>query len=370
MRNKLLMHLMPQHRMTITTQSPLSFDTFLKQKHSGRAGEKNSSLPFALSATQWCIEGSPRTGNKNYSFLFVLVSFQMSFGIDLPKLITHTAKQIDEHTQEIIIAFTVDKKDCLYKDFITVSAYEPTVTVSTWKANTLPVAHYDPLFKETKQIFNEDFAISITATAEHATREPRYLYCSYYRRSDKKINQTLIPLFFMPDEAPHEQCIETHIDAMTATEVNQKKNTPPHLSPIDDYYDTILSLTQTIIQSFKTDHKKYFLLFIMLIILFLILSHCLKEQLKRQIALKELTDVIISLLGLLITIYGLFYVNIIGTPLITISLACASACGAGFFYIKKSTKLQSGYLRTLCTIIGTLCICSAIFLLFKLLRYF
>ena len=282
---------------------------------------------------------------------------------------THTAKQINEHTQEITIAFTVDEKDCLYKDFITVSAYEPTITVSAWKANIVPVAHYDLLFKETKQIFTKDFTISLTATTKRAANEPHYLYCSYYRQSDKKINQTLIPLFFTNNEATIEQCIETNIDTMTA-DINQKKNTPlHHLSPIDDYYDTMLSVTQTIIQSFRTDHKLYFLLFIMLIIMLLILSHFLKEQLEKQTALKEATDVIIALLGSVITIYGLFYVNIISTPFITISLAYASACVAGVFYTKKSTKLQSGYLRTLCTIIGTLCICSAIFLSFKMLQF-
>ena len=302
------------------------------------------------------------------SSALLLISFQMSFGINQPKLMTHTIKHIDELTQEITIAFTVDQKDCIYKDFITVSSYEPTVTVSTWKTNKLPVAHYDPLFKDTKQIFDEDFTLCLTATAQQTNTEPLYVYCSYYRRSDKKINQLLIPLLFAVDEAINEQCIETNIDAVT-TDTVQKNNTPLHHSPIDNYYDTILFTAHTIIQSFRTDHKNYFLLFIILIIMLLIVSHLLKEQLKTHITLKEVLEITIALLSSLVAIYGLFYVNSMSRPLITISLACASASGAGFFYTKKSTNLQSGYLRTLCTIIGTLCICSAIFLLFKLLRY-
>lgn len=302
-------------------------------------------------------------------FLLLLTGFQMSFGSHMPKLMTHTIKHIDEHTQEVTIAFTVPEKDCIYKDFITVSAYEPNVTISAWKANKSPIAYYDPLFKETKQIFNEDFTIATTAHVQQINSEPLHLYCSYYRRSDKKINQTLIPLFFTHKNTTDNQSVETNIE-IPAADTIQKKNSPFHLSPIDDYYDTILALTQATITSFKTDHKKYFLLFVILIILFLILSHCLKEQLQKQVAIKELTDVIISLLGLIITIYSLFYVNIISTPPITVSIACCCAFVGGFFYVKKSTQLQSGYLRTLCTIIGTFCICSAIFLLFKLLRYF
>ena len=55
--------------------------------------------------------------------------------------------------------------------------------------------------------------------------------------------------------------------------------------------------------------------------------------------------------------------------LITMIMASICISYAGFFYIKKSTKLQSGKLRTFCTFIGMLCICSALFLSFKVLQY-
>jgi len=304
--------------------------------------------------------------NKKY-LLLLLISYQMSFGT--PQFMTYTTTPIDAHTQEVIITFTVDEKDYIYKDFITVSSHEPTLTLSPWKANKLPVAHYDSLFKETKHIFNEDFSISVMATAHEINDKPLYLYCSYYRRSDKKINQTLIPLIFTANTLINEHSYEKNIINESETNVTPKI-TPIHPSPIDDYYYVMLAITETIIQTFTTDHKKYFLLFILLIILFLLLSHFLKEQLEKQNVLKELTEVTISLFGLLATVYGLFYLNIISTPFITMSIACCSSLGTGLFYTKKSIKLQSRSLAALCTLIGTVGICSAIFLAFKIIQFF
>jgi hypothetical protein len=124
------------------------------------------------------------------------------------------------------------------------------------------------------------------------------------------------------------------------------------------------------VQSFKTDHKKYFLLYILLISLLLFLSHFFKEQLNKQIAVKELNDVIILVLGSLITLYTIFYMHIISTPFIMLCFACSCSLIIGVLYTKKSTQLQFGYLRTLCTLIGTACISGAIFLLFKLLQHY
>jgi len=124
--------------------------------------------------------------------------FNIIFGRTDPKLITFNAIDISPNTKEIIITFIIPEKDFIYRDFITCSVQEPTVTLSTWKTDKQSVSQYDPAFKETKQIFNETFSISIiiTATPKACNSAPIYLYCSYYRASEKKINHTLFTLVF------------------------------------------------------------------------------------------------------------------------------------------------------------------------------
>jgi len=295
----------------------------------------------------------------------LLTTIHLGFGANIPEPLSHTITRINDLTQEITIAFNVAENDCIYKDFITISSYEPTVNICAWKANKLPVAHYDPSFKDTKLIFNENFTISTIANAHHTSTEPAYLYCSYYRRSEKKINHTLIPLFF----TTHTELDDKNSNEIIADNSTHTQSTSLHISPINDYYYQILSMLRMIVESFKTDHKKYFLLYILLISLLLLLSHFFKEQLNKQRAVKELNDVIILLLGSLITLYTIFYIHIISTPFIVLCFACSCSLIIGVLYTKKSTQLQSGYLRTLCTLIGGACISGAIFLLFKTLQF-
>src|SRR6185369_12166880 len=126
----------------------------------------------------------------NKIVLFSLMIFTISLGKSTPGLITFNITDIYPHTKEIIINFTIPKKDFIYKDFITCSVDNPNITLSSWKTNKQPVAHYDSSFKEAKQIFDEDFTISLTVSKIKAevTQSTVHLYCSYYRNSEKKIN--------------------------------------------------------------------------------------------------------------------------------------------------------------------------------------
>ncbi len=93
--------------------------------------------------------------------LLVLTFFTISLGQSNPRLITCTTIDTDHYTKEITVTFTVPKKDFIYKDFITFSVDDPTIILSSWKANKQSVAHYDSSFKEAKQVFNEDFSITM-----------------------------------------------------------------------------------------------------------------------------------------------------------------------------------------------------------------
>ena len=162
--------------------------------------------------------------------LLVLTFFTISLGQSNPRLITCTTIDTDHYTKEITITFTVPKKDFIYKDFITFSVDDPTIVLSSWKANKQSVAHYDSSFKEAKQVFNEDFSITMLAAA--TPKQPinsAYLYCSYYRRSEKKINHALFLLDFTAQKKTTHKTDDTTIEY---TEINEPTiSRPRKISP-------------------------------------------------------------------------------------------------------------------------------------------
>ena len=297
--------------------------------------------------------------------LLLLTLFSISFGQTNSKLMTCTAINTSADTQEITITFIVPENDCIYKDFITCSVHDPHVTLSPWKANKQIMSHYDSSFKETKQVFNETFSISMTATTKQYSK-PVHLYCSYYRRSEKKINHTLFQLLFT-------QPIETSINIDDAAiepmaNVIQKKITS-NATPFENYFFILTSLAHRAKTALPIDHKTYAFLLLLLMALLYFFSYYFREQLQKQQSLNESIEVLFSFVVALSAGYILVYLYRVANPLITVALACGSSFFAGSFYIKKSTKLRSGFLRTLCTLIGMLLIICAFFLAFKALQY-
>jgi hypothetical protein len=297
----------------------------------------------------------------------LLTFFTISLGKSTPGLISFTTTDTDPHTKEITINFTVPKKDFIYKDFITCSVDDPHITLSPWKANKPTVAHYDSSFKEAKQIFNQDFSVAITATAKKSVNDHIYLYCSYYRHADKKINHVQFPLFFTAMHTDINEMIDTTLAVTEEYEPTQKIR--HKVTIVERYYVIAFHIIYVILSSLRTDHKKYFALLLFLLSVLISFFYFFREELQKQIRIKELLEIMISLLSMTITTYILIYMYIISTPLITMIMACVCTLCAGFFYIQKSTKVQSKNLRTLCTLLGILCICSTLLLSFKALQY-
>lgn len=301
------------------------------------------------------------------AFTIVLTLFTISLGKQPnPRLMTFTATDNSPDSQEITIAFTIPKKDFIYKDFITCSVDNPDVTLSAWKANKQSVAHYDSSFKEAKQVFNEDFMITTTASKQKELTSPVHLYCTHYRKSDKKISHNLFPLTFTA--TPH--ITQEHIDTdITIIEYDRPSIRPKKINLLDYYIVAANNLIQIIVTSIQTDHTKYFAILIFLIIVLMAFCYFFKQELTVQIKIKELLDVITSLLIAAAGIYLLLCIHTANSPHVTINLASISSFYAGFFYIKKSTHLQSKRLRTFCTFIGILCISNALFFAFKTVQY-
>lgn len=300
--------------------------------------------------------------------ILFLTFFMMNLGQTNPGFITFTIVERDPYTQEVNINFTNAKKDFMYKDFITCSVDNPAINISAWKTNKQSIAHYDSSFKEAKQVFNENFTITMLVTKKDRQQpliEPVHVYCSYYRKSEKKINHLLIPLHFtVPTQAQQYDTNPIEIIENDPTPTIKQK-----LNLLDYYITRTNNIIRLIVSSFYTDRKKYFALFIFLIIVFISFLYFFKQELKNHIKIKELIEIITSSLIVVNIAYILMHVHIISTPLITMPLTWFYSLCAGFFYIKKSIQLRSAKLCNLCTFIGIIFICGVLFLSFKLLQY-
>jgi hypothetical protein len=304
------------------------------------------------------------------TFIGLLFIFHISFGKSDPKLMLFNATDAGNNTKEITITFIIPEKDFIYKDFISCSVDEPTVTLSPWKTNKQSVEHYDPTFKETKQVFNETFSVFMTATINAWSANPIHLYCSYYRKADKKINHALFSFVFT-------QPLETNIQVHDATIEVHAEPTPQKTQFSYSFFDKccvmLVEQTKHLTAFFIAHHKKCFSLLLIIMSILFLLFYFYLEWLRKHKRLYELIDVTLTFCAALSTTYVLIYLYVKHTPfvqLITIGISALFSAIVGFLFIKKSTQLQSGYLRTFCTFIGMICIISALFLAFKAVQCF
>lgn len=304
--------------------------------------------------------------------LLLLISSTAS-GKSHPKPIEFNATDESDGTKKISITFNIAEKDFIYKDFITCSIQEPEVKLSPWKTNTQSISHYDPSFKETKQVFNETFSLTMSASIHQWIADPIHLYCSYYRKADKKINHALFTFTFT-------QPLNTNIQIQDVTIENTAEpsyiTTHAHRIPIslfDQYWNIFMIAIQNLITFFITHHKKCFSVLLFLIILFSAFFYMHQEWLRKYKKWHEAVEMIIASLIVIGITYSLAYCYMVNTISIRTGITITSVLFSGIiglFYIKKSTQLQSGFLRTFCTFIGMLSIIIALFLAFKALQYF
>lgn len=303
------------------------------------------------------------------AFIVVLFISHISFGKSDPKLMLFNTADADNNTKEITITFIIPEKDFVYKDFISCSIDEPTVTLSPWKANKQSIEHYDPTFKETKQVFNETFSIAMTATINTWSAQPIHLYCSYYRKADKKINHALFSFTFAQPLETNIQINNANIE-LYANPIHQKSQLTH--SSTDKLYAMLAEQTQRVTVFFTAHHKKCFSLLLIIMSILFLLFYFYLEWLQKHKKLHELIDVTLTFCIALSVAYVLIYIYIKYTPfvqLITVGVSVLFSAIIGFLFIKKSTQLQSGYLRTFCTFIGMICIIGALFLAFKAVQY-
>jgi hypothetical protein len=281
------------------------------------------------------------------------------------KHITFSTHKNSNLSQTITGTFQLNKNDFLYKDFIVFSVNHPEITLSQWESPHKSIAYYDPLFKNTKQIFNTTVTLSLTVTAQTPIDEPIHLYCSYYQRSAKKINSIIYPLFF---NAPPEQHL-TH-DSLKGFVRNNKYEHASHykISLIDKYFTAFLSQLTYIAHTYNQTHGAQCLLIIMLLILCIIPPYFFTKKIHISSQLNELAIITRETLCCVLIGYILYSIQFFIWMWAMSTLTTIYTFCVGIFYIKKSAKLQWSYLRTLCNLIGGILTGSSVLCLFKIIQ--
>ena len=279
------------------------------------------------------------------------------------KHIQFTTLQADAFTQQISISFDLPKKDFIYQEFITFSTDNPAVTLSEWSADTPPVNYYDPIFKNTKQIFNKSLTITINARAEKAIDENVNLFCSYYQQSEKKIKQCVFPLLFAQQAVP--TLVPTNID--TNNSPIAIKTRMVHNNALDDYLIAATPVIAYFMQPVTITGQMH-LLFILVLICLAAFFWFFYRKAAIHSTLAETTKIMGLTCGFILLGYAVHYAYSTYSSHLLLPIPALYALSIGVFYIKQSTTTHLQPLRMLCSFFGCILIISAIFLAFKAIQ--
>jgi hypothetical protein len=299
--------------------------------------------------------------------LFFLLCFTQILSAPFSKHVTFIATPIDQGAQLITGTFTLAKKDFIYKDFISFSTDNPAITLSEWKAD-LPATHYyDPLFKSTKQIFNKNFTITLTATAVAELTEPAHLFCSYYQKSENKIKQYIFPLTFA-GERQKISASPSHLQAknetITSAPITAAKTKHVLKSPFDDWIALIAPFTAYCTHLWPIPHHVHSCFIAFLWLLLLILTLLLYKKKIPHGFWAHTIGISCFSCCFILGGYLLHYVSHQFTHSFVSTLPSFYLLFIGIFYLKKSSNCLLGLLQPLISCIGVLLVILAIFFAF------
>ena len=116
-----------------------------------------------------------------------------------------TRTQLEDDIMQLRFNFAVPPGDIVYNDYITVSIDHPNVLLSPWQPSISPISHYDVSFKNTKEVFNSNFTITLTAQAKTVPLDNVHVHLTYYQHSNKKIIEQLFPISFIQAPSHNEK---------------------------------------------------------------------------------------------------------------------------------------------------------------------
>lgn len=183
---------------------------------------------------------------KNTSSLLLFIFFSF-INLNILGTINFSTKQLSKNTHEITLDIAVSSPDFFYKDYIDFSVDHPAIALSNWQTSIKPIAQYDPSFKETKQIYNKNFSIKLTATTSQTNITDANLYFTYYQQSKKKIKQKLFTLDFITKKPSQEQADATTQSTGSLPAIPHNNTTSKNHSSWSDYIGSLVSNTNSLL---------------------------------------------------------------------------------------------------------------------------
>lgn len=179
--------------------------------------------------------------NMSLSFLIFLLLISFETGAN----ISFSSTRLDNQQLRLTFDFILPRGDFVYQDYLDISVDHPDVSLSEWSTSINSSPYYDPSFKETKQIFNKNFTLTITAKAQGANIENAQTYLTYYQRSHKKITQKIYPLSFYEKTIQQKtNNIDPPQEQITSS-VSKKQETDSTTTSWTSYISTAIKTTES-----------------------------------------------------------------------------------------------------------------------------
>ncbi len=182
-------------------------------------------------------------------YVFCITLFFIASSIQ-PKT-SITSNHIDENTLGIILNIELPPGDFIYKEYIDFSVDHPDIQLSDWHSDSNPVSHYDPSFKETKKIYDKNFAITLNVTKQSSIKaQDAYLHFTHYSHTQKKFIEELFPLSFeQTAQAAISDTVDKHIQVNDQNVLEAKQphaaTTKQQTTSWSTYISTLIETTES-----------------------------------------------------------------------------------------------------------------------------
>lgn len=271
------------------------------------------------------------------------------------------SNKIKPTQQNITLTIPVPEGTYIYKEYLDISVDNPEITLSPWQANLESVQQYDPVFKETKKVFNKNITIHLQATAAEPSVGNAHIHVVYYLNTNKKICEEVFPLHFStPKEIGTAMALAIDAQEISVTTQAEQKIVPPtaEIKPAtssSSWSSYISALVQ------KADSLAVQLLLVLLLGILLSLTPCIYPMIPITVGILQsqgnkslghnflvslcyTTGIAITfaLLGLMAAFTGQVFGSIMNNPLVILAIICMlvylalSMFGLYEMYIPKS----------------------------------
>lgn len=167
-------------------------------------------------------------------------------------------KEMSPQQKELHISFQLAPHEKILKQTLNVSSDSPNATLSPLSFSEQSTKQYLPEFKDSKEIFNQDFTISTTATCQTSDHVKTNIYISYLS---------------LPNNKTEEKRFELYWNLHQSTDETDSKSVKKYLHSEPKAHKSYLESFQNLVQT--TQNRWLRILFAFLLGLLLSLTPCI-----------------------------------------------------------------------------------------------